>query len=151
MIRVYKAGDAGALEKLLDQLGYRVPPAAIDKRVATIRTTAGEAFVKEMDAMVVGCVNAIVDARLAAGTHGEIATLVVLDGYRGRGIGKALVEHAEAWLAARVESIRIRANVIRDQAHQFYRRLGYRETKSQKVFLKKMESFGTHSSERNRE
>ena len=140
MCRKYETGDAGALEQLLDELGYRVSAAEVEKRIAAIRDSAGEVFVKELDGQVVGCVNVVLAARLASGIHGEIASLVVLAGYRGRGIGKELVAHAEAWLARRVGSVRIRANAVRERAHRFYRRLGYRETKTQKVFFKEIRS-----------
>ena len=146
MCRKFETRDTDALERLLSQLGYRVPAGAIEKRVADLRTGAGEVFVKELDGMVVGCVNAIVDTRIAAGLHGEIASLVVLDGYRGRGICKALVLHVEAWLA-----IRIRANIVREQAHQFYQHVGYREAKTQKVFFKEVRNIANNVVGRNQE
>lgn len=138
MCRKYETGDVGAVERLLDELGYRVPAAEIEKRIAAIRNSGGEVFVKELQGRVVGCVNVVLAARLAAGIRGEIASLVVLAGYRGRGIGKELVARAEAWFARRVDAIRIRANAVREPAHRFYRHLGYRETKTQKVFFKKI-------------
>jgi GNAT superfamily N-acetyltransferase len=85
---------------------------------------------------VVGCVGAIIDARLAAGVNGEIVSLVVLEPFRGRGIGKRLVEVAEAWLAAFVGRIRVRANTRRVDAHRFYADAGYQEVKTQKIFQK---------------
>jgi len=150
MCRTYESEDAAALEQLLNQLGYCLSAAAIEKNVAAIRNRAGEVFVKDLDGRVVGCVNAVLDSRLAEGTHGEIATLVVLDGYRGHGIGRELVTHAERWLAGRVGSMRVRANAIRSRAHRFYQQLGYRETKTQKVFFKEIRQRDNHSAGRER-
>jgi aminoglycoside 3-N-acetyltransferase len=82
------------------------------------------------------CVGAIIDARLAAGISGEIVSLVVSEQHRGSGIGRGLVEFAESWLTQRVVKIRVRANSLRSEAHEFYIRRGYQESKTQKIFEK---------------
>lgn len=101
-----------------------------------MRAQGGEVLVAELGGVVVGCINAIIDIRLAEGKSGEIVSLVVSEGHRGMGIGKALVKTAESWLSSRCDNIRVRANAIRRDAHEFYRSLGYQEIKSQKVFTK---------------
>jgi GNAT superfamily N-acetyltransferase len=54
-------------------------------------------------------------------------------------VGRALVDQGEAWARARgLATIGLRSNVIRERAHQFYLRLGYKVTKSQKVFRKSL-------------
>jgi GNAT superfamily N-acetyltransferase len=124
------------LKALIHQLGYDVDANDIKANVSEIRERQGEVFVAKIDDELIGCINAIIDVRLAAGTTGEIVTLVVLEQYRGMGVGKALVATAEAWLAERVSSIRVRTNSIRDKAHRFYQRAGYQELKTQKIFIK---------------
>lgn len=128
--------DSFRLIKLLHQLGYDVEAKDIEANVCEIRERQGEVFAAKIGDEVIGCINAIIDVRLAAGKTGEIVTLVVLEEYRGMGIGKALVATAEAWLAERVTSIRVRTNTIRDKAHRFYLRAGYQELKTQKIFIK---------------
>ena len=56
-------------------------------------------------------------------------------GMLDKGIGADLVAAAQKWLQARgIGSLRVRCNAVRDRAHRFYERLGFRLTKSQKVF-----------------
>ncbi len=128
--------DSFKLVKLLHQLGYEVDTNDIETNVSEIRERQGEVFVAKIADELIGCVNAIIDVRLAAGTTGEIVTLVVLEQYRGMGVGKALVAIAEAWLAERVTTIRVRTNSIRAKAQQFYLAVGYQELKTQKIFKK---------------
>jgi GNAT superfamily N-acetyltransferase len=124
------------LKPLIHQLGYDLESFDIENNINQIRERGGEVFVARFNDEVIGCINAIIDVRLAAGTTGEIVTLVVLEQYRSKGVGKALLAVAEKWLAQKVSRIRVRTNSIRTQAHQFYRNAGYQELKTQKIFKK---------------
>jgi hypothetical protein len=53
-------------------------------------------------------------------------------------IGRKLLSTAEAWLAASVGRIRVRANTRRADAHRFYADAGYQEVKTQKIFQKQL-------------
>lgn len=136
--RTARNSDVSALVGLMAQLRYDVRDKELLEVVSAIRQGHGEVFVAEMDGETVGCVNAIVDVRLAEGRVGEIASLVVRESHRGHGIGKALLAYAERWLSSRVDSVRIRANAKRSDAHGFYRAAGYTRVKEQSVFIKKM-------------
>ncbi len=138
MYRVYIHSDSKHLVQLLNQLGYPLTESEIHKRVQHIRAAGGEVFIAEYHGAVVGCINAILDVRLAEGVVGEIVSLVVDSNHRGLGLGKGLIEVAENWLSASTEKIRIRANAIRTESHGFYLELGYEEFKTQKVFIKKL-------------
>ena len=96
----------------------------------------GIILVAELGGNVVGCLSAVINVSLAEGMFGEIISLVVSKEYRGSGIGKRLVKQAEDWLKPKVETIRIRANSIRLEAHKFYKSLGYKEEKTQISFIK---------------
>lgn len=53
------------------------------------------------------------------------------------GVGATLLAAAEAWAAARGhDTLRVRSNVIRVDAHRFYERLGYERVKQSLVFQK---------------
>ena len=70
----------------------------------------------------------------------EIAGLVVDEEHRGRGIGPALLRQAEAWARERgCAVLRVRSNVVRERAHGFYRREGFGEIKTQRVFEKRLD------------
>lgn len=126
------------LVPLINQLGYKLSAQMIENNVTQIRDRGGQVFVASYDTEIIGCIAAIIDVRLAAGKQGEIVTLVVLDRYRHMGVGSKLVTCAEQWLLPEVSSIRVRANVIRENAHQFYIYMGYKGSKTQKIFSKKL-------------
>jgi len=74
---------------------------------------------------------------LGSDPRAEITGLIVDSEMRGAGAGRLLVERGEMWARERgLNSIGLHSNTIREQAHEFYVRLGYAVTKSQKVFRK---------------
>jgi GNAT superfamily N-acetyltransferase len=67
----------------------------------------------------------------------EIGGLVVDEFLRGRGIGGRLMAAAEEWSRHRgFSALRLRSNVIRDEAHAFYRRQGFGSSKTSLLFTK---------------
>ncbi len=134
--RKYEEHDVKDLNVLMGQLGYKHSETSLSENVAAVRKTGGEIFVVEISGKVSGCVCAILDVRLASGVKGEIVSLVVLESKRGCGLGRGLVSTAEAWLKERVKDVRIRANINRLEAHEFYKSLGYSLSKTQRVFSK---------------
>ncbi len=138
-IRPAGPDDAPTIARLSTQLGY--PQSELDARRAlqAVRAEAsGEVFVATEDGgEVVGWIHVLLAPRLESGTYAEIGGLVVLEALRGRGIGTRLVEAAEAWAAARgAPTIRVRSNVVREDAHRFYTTRGYDVIKTQAVFRK---------------
>ncbi|MCB0213143.1 MAG: GNAT family N-acetyltransferase [Anaerolineae bacterium] len=135
LYRTATTADAPALVELLKVLGYEVSRESVTQRLMSIRSQGGEVIVAEDAGQVVGCVQALVDTRLAEGQAGEIVSLVVFDSYRGHGVGTALLHTARSWLAERnCKALRIRANAIRTEAHRLYRAQGFQEVKTQKIF-----------------
>lgn len=134
--RPAQSGDMPHLISLLAQLGYEWEEPQAAQLIADMRSGQGEVFVAVSSGAVVGLINAIVDLRLAEGKTGEIASLVVSANHRGQGVGRVLLQHAQAWLGERVSTIRIRTNVVRSDAHRFYTSAGYNVAKEQKVFTK---------------
>ncbi len=69
----------------------------------------------------------------------EVFGLVVDAAHRGRGVGRLLMEAAEAWAARQgYAEVRLRSNVVRKDAHEFYGRLGYEVSKTQANFRKRV-------------
>ena len=136
--RTYQRGDLEQLQQLMQELGYSVDLPELGDNVSVITKNGGAVFVAETGGAVVGSVCAIIDARLAEGVYAEIVSLIVSEKLRGYGIGKELVKKAESWAAERANKVRVRANENRSAAHAFYKNRGYQETKTQKVFIKKM-------------
>lgn len=134
--RIATSADTSVLVRLMHELGYSHTDDSILENLQCVQNHGGAVFVALWDGSIVGCVCAIIDVRLASGLCGEIASLIVFDGHRQKGIGKGLIKYAEKWLGCQTRSIRVRANVKRSVAHKFYEELGYEEEKSQKLFRK---------------
>ena len=59
---------------------------------------------------------------------GRLASVVVKDGWRSRGVGAALMERTEQICRdAGCSAIEVTSAVHRPRAHDFYRRLGFEE------------------------
>ena len=137
--REIKQEDFESVSELLIQLGYNVSKDELKFRMARITANEkGNVFVALSDsAKIIGCVQALIDTRLAGGNFGEVVSLIVDEKYRGNGIGKNLIDKASEWLKSKGERrLRIRCNIIRDETHRFYQHLGFSEKKSQKIFEK---------------
>ena len=131
--------DANELVKLLKELGYPESADTIKNRLQLIEKMGGVVLVAEKDQALHGCVQALVDIRLAEGKVGEIVSLIVLNSTRGQGVGKTLTKKAEAYLTEHgCTTIKVRANAVRADAHEFYHRLGFEHIKTQKIFLKNL-------------
>jgi GNAT superfamily N-acetyltransferase len=142
--RKYKNDDLETLQKLMSELGYWVELDELKSNATEISKKGGSIVVAEINNDIVGCVCIVVDVRLAEGPYAEIVNLIVTEKIRGKGIGKALIKEAENWASTRVSKIKVRAKEIRKDAHAFYISQGFKYTKTQKVFIKNMQS-GTYA------
>lgn len=133
------AGDASAVARLATQLGYPSSGLQIEKRWETVRSSpdAKALVATDPQGIVLGWIHVFATRMLESDSVAEIGGLVVDEGARGRGIGAILVTAAEAWAIERgFSAVTVRSNVIRKEAHAFYRRLGYDVQKSQVKFRK---------------
>ena len=137
-IRSARESDAATVASLSTQLGYPASPEQIGDRLASIGERVDqEVLVAEQAGTVVGWVHVFRSDRLETDPFAEIGGLVVDRSHRGRGVGAALLDAAEAWAAARgLRAMRIRSNIVRDEARRFYENRGYTCSKTQAVFGK---------------
>jgi GNAT superfamily N-acetyltransferase len=130
VIRDVRQDDADAVARLLDQLGYPAEPSAIVSRLERLAIVGDRVVVAEVGEEVVGLAHlqvtpAIEYDRPAA----KIGALVVDDSHHGEGIGRALVEALEAEARARgCALLFLTTSARRNDAHEFYRRVGLEET-----------------------
>ena len=141
-IRRARASDREDLARLSTQLGYPMSAEEAQARMAEIVNHADHAlFVAESEGRVVGWLQVSVPRIFEAPRQAEIAGLVVDEDARGRGIGSALLEAAQAWACEReCSALRVRSNILRERAHAFYRRAGFGEIKTQRVFEKPLDA-----------
>lgn len=139
-LRYAVKSDVQEIVQLLEELGYPSDNKLINNRLSKINERNGRVIVAINNRQeVLGCVHAFIDLRLAEGETGEIVSLVVRKNARGKGIGKKLLDEAKNWICTNgCVNVRIRANSIREQAHQFYQSQGFLEVKSQKVLQTKI-------------
>lgn len=137
-VRPARASDAAAVASLAEELGYPTAAPEIAERLAVLAASSNDAvLVAVLGLTPVAWIHVTLVTLLESPRHAEIRGLVVTEALRTRGIGAQLVAHAEAWAREHgVARIRVRSNALRERTHTFYERLGYRTTKSQKVFDK---------------
>lgn len=103
VIREFAFRDLDAVVELMHDLGYPVSSAQMRKRMETIGSDPANAtLVAEYDGEVAG----MAGLRLLYGYEYDspvvqIAALVTKAEHRGKGVGKALIRHAENWARTR--------------------------------------------------
>lgn len=135
-VRSATLDDALVLASLATELGYPSDAADLSRRLTTLlgRPDHTVRIAVADRGEVVGWVHAFVSLRLESDPFAEIGGLVVRSEWRGRGVGRCLVEAAAAWGAAQgCTRLRVRCRIDRDGAHAFYARLGFARSKTQGV------------------
>lgn len=127
-IKEATAVDAPAISNLIQQLGYRIAPEEIVKKLALIQSTSDKAWIALCDNQV--C--AVLVLNIIIPFHqipliGRIDILCVDESYRGQGIGTQLIKIAQTYAQQKgCSNIILTSSNHRTQAHAFYKSLGYR-------------------------
>ncbi len=140
-IRPAADDDVFALASLSTQLGYPTDANAIRERLRRVRDLEiGHVFVAVGAASrVVGWMHVVERFTLEDDPFVEIAGLIVDETARSAGVGAVLLRAAESWAREQGHArLRVRSNIIRQRAHEFYKREGYAEKKRQVVFEKSL-------------
>lgn len=141
MVRPMKDDDSRDVAVLCAQLGY---PSSEDQVRSRLNSLTGHRdqglFVAEApDGKVVGWVHVLGMRLLESDPFAEIGGLVVDQDHRGQGFGQALLGEAERWASKKgFADVRLRSNVIRAEAHQFYLKQRYQVVKTQHAFHKSL-------------
>ena len=140
IIRLVTEQDAVAVNALSTQLGYAMP---VEQTLSNIRSVLGNsrhtAFVAIHENKIIGWIGAAEALQIESAPFCEIRGLVVDEKYRGKGVGKLLIEKVKQWSKESGNTtLRLRTNMIRKEAHLFYQHLGFKEVKEQKVFEMKI-------------
>jgi GNAT superfamily N-acetyltransferase len=138
-IRPARKEDAAALARLADELGHPTTPEEVAARFSdALRQNNYALIVAELPSgELAGFMELVVERLIDAEARVDVAGLVVSKAFRGNGIGRTLMAHAEEWAAGRgCRIVHLRSNVKRAGAHAFYERLGYEHFKTQKAFRK---------------
>ncbi|MBA3307382.1 MAG: GNAT family N-acetyltransferase [Chloroflexi bacterium] len=141
-IRPMDVRDAAKVAELTGQLGYPVTEAELRDRLATALAASTDhrlLVAVDTEDVPIGWAHVERLRLLELPPAAQLAGLVVSEQHRSAGIGAALLENAEA-TASRwgCRSLRVRSNVIRERAHRFYERAGYRRIKTSYTFEKEL-------------
>ena len=138
-IRRARQTDAQRIAELSGQLGYPTTSKQMAARLRQVlREKSGACFLAETPQNgIVGWVHVSVTLLLEVERRAEMKGLVVDENVRSRGVGAELLNAAEDWARKkRCTGMSVRSNVIRERAHRFYLRQGYKHYKTQKAFRK---------------
>lgn len=132
-IRFARTSDVPELARLFSELGYEIAHDVLAKRLAAFHAAGEQAFVAADDSSgdrLFGVATLHATPVLhRAGPVGRVTALVVDATFRGRGIGRALMESAERWAVERgCVLLEVTSNQRRVDAHSFYEGLGYERT-----------------------
>jgi GNAT superfamily N-acetyltransferase len=136
MIRTATMDDFEWMTHLSNQLGYVAHSEKTKERLAEIFASADNCvFVATTNEIGVGWIHGFYTLRVESDPFVEIGGLVIDKTYRRKGVGRLLTEQVAEWAKAKnVSAVRVRCNVVRNEAHQFYKQIGFQELKEQKIF-----------------
>jgi GNAT superfamily N-acetyltransferase len=139
MIRRAMLADAKEIARLCLQLGNQIRVEQVEERLKKInREKDSVIFLYEMDNLICGWVH-VFGKCIIQMEYAEIGGLVVDTEYRGKGVGKKLMQKAEEWAKDKgFSEVRLRSGGHRKEAHQFYEGIGYENIKWQEVFRLKL-------------
>lgn len=136
VVRQINLEDNEVISNLSAQLGYPVPEDIIQKHILEINSHQDHcAFAALHEGAVIGWIHAFFTVRMESAPFVEIAGLVVDEKYRRRSAGKELVEAVKSWaITKNVTTIKVRSNIFRLEAHEFYYCMGFTRLKDQRIF-----------------
>jgi GNAT superfamily N-acetyltransferase len=140
-VRAASKRDASAIANLSGQLGHPVATKKILKWFDTGGKNPNIAvFLAVSDTgQVAGFIDLFYEEPVYVEPRVDVAGLVVDEAFRGRGVGRLLMDHAEQWARQRkCRIVHLRSNFKRATAHAFYEAIGYTHFKTQKTFRKEL-------------
>lgn len=142
IIRKANRLDAPAIAQInSDVLGYPCTATFVAERLEQVDAQQEVVFVAEVDDQVVGYLHAQIYRTLYMDAMVNLLGLAVLEAMQMKGIGRALLEHAEQWAMEHgIFWMRLNSGATRTGAHAFYRTMGYTQEKRQIRFLKQLHS-----------
>ena len=129
-VRDAKPSDATKLVELIRLLDKNIDEKSVRRNLARLKKDGETPLVATLGNNVVGLCG--VSARVMIHRDapiGRISPLVVAEEAQGHGIGRMLVEAAEAWMRKKgCKLVEVTSNDRRAAAHAFYRHMGYERT-----------------------
>lgn len=140
-VRRMRADDLHEVSVLMRMLGYEIEADELRSRLAEIVRRDEHALmvaVREAGDLA-GLIHVYVRAALEKPVEAIVQSLVVRDDLRGAGIGKRLMDEAEAWAKTRgISSVALYTQLHREDAAAFYAKRGYAEANRSRLMRRKI-------------
>ena len=133
-IRQLRPSDASAAQELLKQLGYDADTNDLTHRIEHVLVTENHfGAVAEDQGKVIGLVHVYKRPALEKPCEAVVQSLIVDTRLRNMGIGRALMDAAEAWARKiGLTHVVLSTRIDREDARTFYERLGYERVATSK-------------------
>src|SRR5574337_1967686 len=120
-IKALSLSHSETVQKLSEQLGYSLSIHQIEENVKEILGSEDHIALVAIDSeKVVGWMHAFKAMFIESRPFIEIGGLVVDEDYRGKGIGKKLINEIKRWcIEKNILSLRVRSQIKRKEAHDF--------------------------------
>lgn len=132
--------DSIKCKELTIQLGYPDHLGDFDKRFSLINKLPHHHLVVAEavnDKLIAAWMHLEIRYLLVSSFKVQISALIVEEKVRGQGVGKKLLSYAENWTKnCGFKDIFIYSNMIKEETHSFYLKLGYQNSKDSKIFSK---------------
>lgn len=141
LIRPMREGDCVTVAALSSELGYPTDAGSVSRRFIGLLSRPDNAMFVAVDhtATIRGWLHAYGVRLLETDGYVEIGGLVVASDTRRLGAGRALLAEAEEWTHAQgYVEVRLRSGVHREDAHAFYRAVGYEQSKASFMFVRRV-------------
>ena len=142
LVRPAEMSDAEEISRLTLQLGYDANPSLVSARMARLLSRSDhKLLVAETDGHIAGWLHAMSSDWIDSDACVVVAGLVVDKAFRGRGIGRVLMRHAEEWAnELGCSMVRLWTSSTRKAAHDFYKAIGYTHIKTHLSFVKSLDA-----------
>ena len=138
-VRTAEVDDALRIQQLNEnEFGYKYPLDKTTERLAYILTKPTDRiFVICEKNLVLGYVHACNYEGTYFDSQKNIMAIAVDSKYRGRGLGRKLLDAVENWAKEDgCAGVRLVSGMNREEAHKFYECCGYRLRKTQRNYIK---------------
>nr|WP_067060206.1 GNAT family N-acetyltransferase [Mucilaginibacter sp. L294] len=139
-IRIANINDAANIKSLLNQLGYPTQSEQLTDKIVKLINHPDQSLVVYDDAGVKAVMSIHFVPQIALdGDFAIISYLAVDESARSEGIGRKLEDYCVRLAEDRnCDRIQVHCNIRRTEAHRFYERQGYQE--SRKYFIKSLKN-----------
>lgn len=118
------------------QLGYEVEAKEFKNRFHLLERNQDHAqFVAVDDGRAIGWIHLSLIYALIEDLRTEIKAFVIDEKYRGRRVGRLMIDYTKEWSKSRgAKKIFLRTNIIREDAHRFYEREKFKKMKTSHIY-----------------